>query len=375
MNDFRWVSAFVLFLVSVPLRLSAQQPIPWHDPSPHTVQFVTVDDNVKLEVLDWGGSGSPLVLLAGAGNTAHVFDGLGPKLAVHYHVIGITRRGFGRSSAPPIGYDPRRLGDDVVAVLDVLHIADPILIGHSIGGEELSAISKYHPGRAKGLIYLDAGGSYALYNPKHGDYAPALAEVRDDLSALQKNLYDDGIVSKTLTDMALLQANLAEVREEVEGAKGPSPKANDLASISAFQSYMKGYYGGIIPESEVRQLYRISEEGRVSEWLGHGYANESLVLDEERFNSIDTPLLAIFSYPSAPNSGQTSDPAKLAAYRAQETSRMEAQIAIFRDQPHAKVIVISNATHYIFLSREEEVIAQIVEFVNGRPLGAVQSEK
>jgi non-heme chloroperoxidase len=315
-------------------------------------QFVAVQPDVKLEVLDWGGTGRNLVLLAGGGNTAHVFDGLGPKLAARHHVIGITRRGFGRSSAPPTGYDPRRLGDDVVAVLDTLHIADPVLVGHSIAGEELSAISKYHPGRAAALIYLDAGGSFALYNPKHGDYTPALAELTDDLSALQKNLYDDGTVSKTLSDMALFQANLAEFRGELEGAKGPSPEASDLASISAFQSYMKGYYGGIIPESEVRQLYRISEAGRVGEWLGHGFANQSVILEEERFNSIDTPLLAIFSYPSAPNPGQTSDPAKLAAYRAAETSRKEAQIAIFREQPHAKVIVIPNATHYIFLSRE-----------------------
>ena len=49
-------------------------PASWHDPSRHQVQFVTVEDNVKLEVLDWGGSGRPIVLLAGSGNTAHVFD-------------------------------------------------------------------------------------------------------------------------------------------------------------------------------------------------------------------------------------------------------------------------------------------------------------
>jgi pimeloyl-ACP methyl ester carboxylesterase len=130
---------------------------------------------------------------------------------------------------------------------------------------------------------------------------------------------------------------------------------------------MKGYYGGIVPESEVRQLYHIGEDGGVGEWLGHGYANQSMALAEERFDSIDTPLLAIFSYPSAPYPSQTSDPAKLAAYRAAETSRIEAQIAIFREQPHAKVIVIPNATHFIFLSREEEVISQISHFVNSLP--------
>ena len=121
-------------------------------------QFVDVQPDVKLEVLDWGGTGRNLVLLAGLGSTAHIFDSLGPKLAAHYHVIGITRRGFGQSSAPQTGYDPRRLGDDVVAVLDALQIADPVLVGHSIAGEELSAVSTYHPGRATALIYLDATG-------------------------------------------------------------------------------------------------------------------------------------------------------------------------------------------------------------------------
>ena len=147
----------------------------------------------------------------------------------------------------------------------------------------------------------------------------------------------------------------------------PSPQASDLASISAFQSYMKGYFGGIIPEAEVRQDFRIGEDGRVGEWLGHGYPNQSVMLEEERFHSIETPLLAMFSYPSAPYPSQTSDPAKLAASRAAERSREEAQIAIFREQPHAKVIVIPNATHYIFLSREQEVIAQISDFVNSLP--------
>lgn len=77
----------------------------------------------------------------GARKHSSRFDSLGPKLAAHYHVIGITRRGFGHSSAPQTGFDPRRLGDDVVAVLDALHIADPVLVGHSIAGEELSAPS------------------------------------------------------------------------------------------------------------------------------------------------------------------------------------------------------------------------------------------
>ena len=84
------------------------------DSTAHTVQFITVDENVKLEVLDWGGSGRPVVLLTGLGNNAHVYDKFAPKLTASYHVYGITRRGFGASSAPATGYSADRLGDDVL---------------------------------------------------------------------------------------------------------------------------------------------------------------------------------------------------------------------------------------------------------------------
>jgi non-heme chloroperoxidase len=136
----------------------------WKDPSSHSVRFATVDRGIRLEILDWGGSGPPLVLLAGLGNTAHVFDRFAPKLTASNHVYGITRRGFGASSAPQSGYSADRLGDDVLAVIDSLKIARPVLAGHSLAGEELSSIGSRFPGRVAGLIYLEAGYSYSFYN-------------------------------------------------------------------------------------------------------------------------------------------------------------------------------------------------------------------
>ena len=59
----------------------AEQIAPWHDPPKHKIQFVTVEEGVRLEVLDWGGSGRAIVLLAGRGSTAHVFDGFAEKLS------------------------------------------------------------------------------------------------------------------------------------------------------------------------------------------------------------------------------------------------------------------------------------------------------
>src|SRR6516162_11507511 len=161
----------------------------WRDPSPHTVRFVTVAPDVRLEVLDWGGTGRPVVLLAGLGNTAHVFDDFAPKLTGDYHVYGITRRGFGASSAPlPSGdamYSADRLGDDVLAVLDALKLSRPVLAGHSLGGEELSSVGSRHPERVAGLIYLDAGYAYAYYDRSRGDLGIDLIDLRKKLEQLQ----------------------------------------------------------------------------------------------------------------------------------------------------------------------------------------------
>ena len=137
---------------------AAQTVTEWRDPSSHRATMVAVDREVTLEVLDWGGAGRPLVLLAGQGNTAHVFDEFAPRLTSLGHVYGITRRGYGRSSVPPSGYDADRLADDVLAVLDALKLEQPVLIGHSIAGEELSSLAARYPSRAGGLVYLDAAG-------------------------------------------------------------------------------------------------------------------------------------------------------------------------------------------------------------------------
>jgi pimeloyl-ACP methyl ester carboxylesterase len=133
------------------------------------VQFAVVADDVRLEVLDWGGTGRNIVLLSGSGNTAHVFDVIAQKLSSRYHVFGVTRRGFGASSAPASGYGADRLGDDVLAVIEALKISTPVLAGHSVGGEELSSIGSRYPEKVAGLIYLEAGYSYAFYSPDVGD--------------------------------------------------------------------------------------------------------------------------------------------------------------------------------------------------------------
>src|SRR5580692_7679335 len=209
------------------LPLCAQQPAAWTDPSPHRVQFVTVDENVRLEVLDWGGSGRPLVFVPGLGNTAHVFDDFAPKFTARYHVYGVTRRGFGASSAPAAGYGADRLGDDVLAVLEALKLDRPVLAGHSLGGEELSSIGSRHPERVAGLIYLDAGYSYAFDNGK-------------------------GMTTEAQQEMTKSPPPM-----------GPLPTAADRASFTAMLACYERSGGITPPEAEVRQTFIATADGHV----------------------------------------------------------------------------------------------------------------
>src|SRR5437899_1859257 len=66
-----WLTCTVLF-ASLLGTLYSQPSASWQDPSPHTVQFVRVNDAVRLEVLDWRGTGRPVVLLAGGEHGAHI---------------------------------------------------------------------------------------------------------------------------------------------------------------------------------------------------------------------------------------------------------------------------------------------------------------
>jgi non-heme chloroperoxidase len=193
--------------------LHAQQSSP-------TVQLVAVDKDVKLEVLDWGGSGPSLVLLTGLGATAHAFDQFAPKLTSRYHVYGITRRGFGGSSIPASGYSADRLGDDVAAVLDSLNLKRPVLVGASLGGEELSSVGSRHAEKVAGLIYLDAGYAYAYYDAVR-DSGFGVAELQQKLKQIEEQKTTnvrsdsqlDAMVSLLLPNASQVQAILAGMQK------------------------------------------------------------------------------------------------------------------------------------------------------------------
>ena len=317
---------------TLPLELKRATPATaWAHASPHAVQFVTVDKDVKLEVLDWGGpSGGQariLVMLAGNGNTAHVFDQFVQKLTALYHVYGITRRGFGASSAPASGYDADRLGNDVLAVVDALKIEKPVLVGHSIAGEELSSVGSRRPERVAGLVYLDAAYGYAFYDSARGDVWIDSLELKRKLERLRC----------------------------CDGAQDPQ-KLREL-----LQTILPRY------EKVLLEQLKMPPAPPGPDATSGDTGPAQMILDgEQKYTKIPVPILAIYALPHdlARQAGVT--PEVRAAQAAVEETITGAHIAAFeRGLPSARVVRIPNADHYVFQSNEADVLRELNAFVAG----------
>jgi non-heme chloroperoxidase len=327
---------FLLALILLAFDLTSAHPqaptSTWKDPSPHRIRFVPVANEVRLEVLDWGGIGKPLVLLAGGGDTAHVFDDFAPKLTVHNHVYGITRRGFGASGYADATHIGERLGEDVLAVIDVFKLDRPILVGHSVAGAEMSWMANAHPDQIAGLVYLEAGYSYAFDN---GKGVPA-------------------------TEIMKLKA-----------PEPPPPTAADLANFSAFQQYGERVNGFAFPEAELRAERQTKADGSVGDWRNPPGAAllMKLIADGPKYTDIPVPCLFIFANPHGlgtwvDSNTDVSVTSSARMYNDALAILTEKQKrAVEQGLASARVVTIHGANHFAFLSNEADVLRYMSAFL------------
>jgi pimeloyl-ACP methyl ester carboxylesterase len=123
--------------------------------------FVTVGSRRLHYVC--AGSGSPLVLfeLSGFSNSMSFRDAR-QALARRTRVCAYDRIGIGWSDPGPSAIPVSMLADDLGAVLNALEPNRPaILVASSIGGLTAEFFARRRPERVAGLVFLDAGNSYA----------------------------------------------------------------------------------------------------------------------------------------------------------------------------------------------------------------------
>ena len=320
-------------LLVVGLALLSQPNAAWRDPSPHQVRWITVDSSIRLEVLDWKGSGPPLVLL-GCYLSAHSYDEFAPKLTNQFHVYGITRRGIGASDKPATGYAVQRSVDDLLEALDSLKARKSLLVGTSCAGQVLTMFASQHADRLSGLVYLDGAG-----DPTTPPYDPPLP--------------DSTTVPRPL-------------------------KASPEPDRSSFKAFSQRPGRVTFPEAEWRQQFAENPDGSVGQSLLNFKIRQAITMDarvKPNYAGIRVPVLAMY---------QAQRPFEEVA--AERDIRNEQQRAALRQQytairnmytrwqqdllaaiPTARIVELPGANLFMFISNEADVLREIRAFAATLP--------
>ncbi|MGN6576386.1 MAG: alpha/beta fold hydrolase [Nocardioides sp.] len=270
--------------------------------------FVTLD-GVRFHYLDWGGDGEPVLLLAGLGCTAHIFTELAPHLTDRFRVLALTRRGHGLTGRADSGYALTDGAEDARRLLDELDIERAHLVGHSMGGGEVSALAARHPDRVGSVVYLD--GAY--------DWA-------------------DG-------------------PQDTEASAPEDP--DRFASYDVFAGYVRSLspdferIWGPAFDAMCRTLVDTHSDGSVTEKHTHAAMApyvEAVQAFRHPYAEITAPAFALYAVGDRWQ-GQA------ATWHAASRDRFLA------DTVDGRVVEIDDASHYLFLDRREEVLAAMRTFL------------
>ena len=295
-------------------------------------RMTSIGPGITLEVVDWGGGGRPMVFLAGGGNTAHVYDTFAPQFTDSFHVVGITRRGFGASGGAPPPTSLDTLVADIVATLDSLAFGPVVLVGHSIAGEEMTRFSELHANRCAGLIYLDAA-------------------------------YD--------------RSGIDTLAAKQPSTPAPSIRSSDTTSFASIRALYARIMGVEQPETDIRATERFDAADR---YLGPVTSNALKARlgsgkPVARYDRSHCRALALYAVPDSSIDVVPYYQELNAAGRMQADSFLTFVQAVVHDSrarlapfPQYRVVDVHGSNHYFFLQRPREVATAMRAFLSAQSL-------
>jgi non-heme chloroperoxidase len=159
-----------------------------------TMSTVTTKDGVQIFYKDWG-RGQPIVFHHGWPLSSDDWDTQMLFFVQHgYRVIGIDRRGHGRSSQVADGHDMDHYAADAAAVVEHLDLRNAVHIGHSTGGGEVTRyVARHGQGRVAKAVLMSAVPPIMVKTPGNPDGLPieVFDGLRSSLAANRAQFYRD----------------------------------------------------------------------------------------------------------------------------------------------------------------------------------------
>jgi pimeloyl-ACP methyl ester carboxylesterase len=299
-----------------------------------TERFIPMGDGTRIQVLDWGGTGDPVLFVPGFGLNAYIWSDIAPRLTNEHRVLALTVRGWYPSDAPASGYTYATVAHDVVTVLDSLHIHKAALVGHSFGGKIISAVAERYPGHVRALIYIDA----------------ALQQAGLD-SALAKRPFQRPPFAMPRGDSTLATYRVAWRSYAKQYLFG--------TWTSALEADLNAELAGVASHSGQRRDSLVARFG----------VEDPADRRQTDFKSIPERSLAIcaMATPKTLYPWLTPDSARWGAARDYATDVLRPfehyECDTFEDEaPHGRTVRLDGG-HYVFITRESDVVEAIREFL------------
>jgi hypothetical protein len=157
--------------------------------------------------------------------------------------------------------------------------------------------------------------------------------------------------------------------QDLHGPQPPPPGDADLASFSGLQKYFERMNGFRFPESELRQSWDSTPDGRVGKQREFPGASK-LLMGMKKFTDIPVRSLVIFANPHSQGLwvDGNKDPTVRAAAKAYSVALAaftERQATAFENGvPTAHVVRLAGAHHYVYLSNQADVLREMRAFLN-----------
>jgi pimeloyl-ACP methyl ester carboxylesterase len=266
--------------------------------APNTI----IAGDVNLYYRDWG-RGRPVLFVSGWSMCS---DSWGYQMMAlcrrGLRCIAFDRRGHGRSSDPGGGYDLDTLADDIAAVIEALDLRDVVLVGHSMGCNEIVRyLTRHGSGRVTQVALL-------------GPMTPGIT-----LSASNPHGVDPALLEQ-FRSTQLLHDFPRWIEENVEPfVPGAGPRMRDWLAQMALQCSLQALHDC------------------------HVCVQESDMVAE--LEAVDVPVLLVAG------ALDVSAPLEL-------TARRTATLV-----PDCRLVIYEDAAHGMFLTHVEQINGELLEFI------------
>jgi pimeloyl-ACP methyl ester carboxylesterase len=213
-----------------------------------------------------------------------------------------------------------------------------------MAGGELTTLGAQHSDRLGGLVYLEA-----------------LADPRD-------------FPASDPAYMALFRNLPAAMRSPAS-----SPSQDEPRSFEAYRSRQMRNEKFAFPESELRNVYATNPDGSKGRYKTPQSIHNAIGAGQRKrdYSKIRVPVLAFLEFPRPPNDPPQPDGyqpkneeerAAIEAFNRATAAFAERWMKNFKSgAPGARLVDLPGAGHYVFLTREAEVLQELREFVAGLP--------